>query len=341
MGDEGMRKRRMAFIITTVVLAASLCACGGLRAPIAPPNTTPSPPAAITTDEITTSPATTEPVPTATGDLPAYVQAGLPARDKMTDLQKWYYYGEELPGADTKLCNVAFDGQTTADLDGDGKNETIRILPGKQAGQSSTEYEDVTVDIDGKQIKLQANREKDETFHMLGGTITDIDKADKQKELYIASYDLAETGNLITYSGGVIHCTHDIVQYANGTGYILGYKTIHYEEAKDYIWYPVVEKYRADKTGFDIQDMGYTTTRNFLADRYATAAETQSDQNLADKPGGTESILLKKGTKIFFVLFDGTKWVQVTDEKWNQLGWLNAEKTNLDDYTNDHFAGGD
>lgn len=334
MGVKGMKARGTAKLILSLLLAASLCGCGLLRPVNTPaPSTLPSTTATIIpSPESTDEPEeTTEPEPTVSnGDIPAFLQAGLPARDKMTDIERWYYYGEEMPDADEEASQTDFQGETTADFDGDGQEETVKLLPGKRIPDSYDQYQTITVEIEGKKTKLTADP-VDDSFD-LSGRILDIDKSDGKKELEIQT---SYTDTVITYCDGKIKELNEIYDApigANGTGYIL---SDHYFPDCSFD-IPVLMKFRSDSSGFDLVPMNfyrsYNETNSWVTDK-SNCAVTQWDESLAQSPEGERNILIPKGTRMQTGLYNGNGWLQITDAKGNLLGWLDLRKFDFDAYT--------
>jgi len=143
-----------------------------------------------------------DPVPVYNEDIQAFIDAGLQARAIMPPvLERYYYlfsYPEQQEGENT-YC-VWFEDNISVDLDGDGKDETINIILGDESGNSGI-YRDMTIDIDGKQLKLETQDNMFSSFGN-GAYVLDIDKNDSKKEIGISGDVWSDMlGYIISFDG--------------------------------------------------------------------------------------------------------------------------------------------
>lgn len=286
-------------------------------------------------------------------DIPGYISAGLPSRVQMApELEQYYYmfqyynitnYDED--SGEIWRYNTNFDNETVVDLNGDGKEDNVKIIGGKvklnskiYEGSKPFYYESIIIDINGERLKVKCP--DDSYVFELRGMIIDIDKEDGQKELFISAYQ--EQGDskdyIITYHGvpKIILKEKRITSVgpADGSGYIIigkDYKDVSYDE----LW-----RLKGDSSGFEFIDTKYypTSYQLFLWDEEGKwteeeAAETEWDQYLYSKPNGTMKVKINKGTQIYIGLYANKGWLMILDTKGNFLGWLDIKKVNLLEYT--------
>lgn len=328
-----MKKRKLAAMIIALLLTLSLGGCGLIKpvrtaTPAPTPSQTSSPTIAPPPDETMEPEPTDEPEDTPfTGDVKAYLQAGLPARDKMTAGQRWYYYDRDDDEADHDKYNTEFEGSTKADLDGDGKQDDISLTFPDAGNNVLTSH--AVVNVNGKKLNIAGLEGWDFADT---GTITDIDASDGKKELCIdISTDDYGATYVVVYEQGKLLLLPGLMEefsYANGTGYITRTWISQRYGANLYVEEPL--KLKKDHMGFENAGFHYYVAMesNFPEkDANWDAAETAWTQKLAKAPGGNEAISVKKETLVYLGLYDPKGWLQILDEEGNTLGWLDVKKT--------------
>jgi len=268
-----------------------------------------------------------DPVPVYNEDIQAFIDAGLQARAIMPPvLERYYYlfsYPEQQEGENT-YC-VWFEDNISVDLDGDGKDETIDIILGDESGNSGI-YRDMTIDIDGKQLKLETQDNMFSSFGN-GAYVLDIDKNDSKKEIGISGDVWSDMlGYIISFDGKtpklIFNDFFDIEDIdISGNGSIEIWRDKFYRE---------LYKLKDDGSGFEKVDTKYYTTccmyyywKNHDEPELGI---TESAGKLADKPGGKRNIPVAKGTKVYFGLYTKDRWLMIMDPGGNLLGWLPVEK---------------
>lgn len=281
-------------------------------------------------------------------DLPAYIAAGLPSRDKMKDIQRMYFYDPlALEGTDEYETYGTKSGTTiSADLDGNGKNETIEFLPASKEYEGEGTYKKITVKINGKPLTLKA---PDYCYFNLDNDVVDIDRNDGKKEIYIPAYtDDDRYACLVAYNGGkpkLIFKNWHGFYYPLGTGYILHDQYRGPFKRHTYVASIVLKHLKSDHSGFETVNTKYLLSiegalPNKINPDSDELAKAQWNQKVAKKPGGKESIRIKKGKVIWLGLFDPRGWMQILDRNGKQLGWLNLKKVDYMKFTGDAFAWG-
>lgn len=298
--------------------------------------------------------ATIQPWPTATpqqtskADIPAYLAVGLQKRSEMPPEWESYYYLPYYNKVGNACVSEAFQVSTTADLDGDGKEEAITIIGGKPydgIADVDPSFADITIDIDGSRLHLTNDNNLPFT---LGGRILDIDKSDSKKEIllkasliltgktqYIISYDDKEPRTI--FSGEL-----NYPLYTVGTGYIM--TPASYHTTWERLYYNEIWKLKDDRGGFESAGNIYYPTQHqtFCWDDSGNwdevqAAPTQWDEYLYSEPGGSQKTLIEKGTPVFLGMYAKKSWLMILDAKGNLLGWLDADNVDFDGYTNHVF----
>ncbi len=343
---------RRLFIVLGIISMFAMAGCEIDIQPIRPYTLIPVPSATSTPEkpsatEVFNPAEMPEETPFA-GDLPAYVQAGLPTRDKMSEWMERYYYEPDFyndtPSDIYEKYNVEFENETKADLDGDGKDDIIKLLPGKERTISDDDsmtgdFWSITVSINGKELKMEENRY---SAFSLTGLIMDIDKDDSRKELLIQrNHGEGDANYVITYDGKspkIVYILDDELNgiIADGSGY-MNFLT------DDIVRYYDLKHWKTDGSGFEEADIDYLFTEylNYYLDGHEEGdgyAQTQWDQKLAGKPGGKESIMVKKGTDIFYGLCYRMHYLQVLGKDGNTLGWMKIKNTYYDEYTGYFFS---
>lgn len=260
------------------------------------------------------------------GDVPAYLEIGLPVRSEMSDAQEYYYYQYDL---DLYALNIEFDGQIKADLDGDRQDESIMISYNDKGSRAN-----ITVNIDDTQLGIKGLSSSD---FILYPEIIDIDRTDGKKEIAIHTLSYNDRmGYIIAFDHGQpeIIFSGNIVGYnlSSGTGYIETWENISDVNARCLLW-----QMKDDRSGFEEVAVPYYTNTlqvGFWDANDDFAAETLWDQYLAEEPGGTESTLVPEGTSVYIGLYDKREHsVMILDMQGSLLGWLDMRKCDVNDYT--------
>ncbi len=319
-----MKGRRAIAILMALLTLFALGACAK---PVKRPTPAPTDAEYSQADETWDEPE----APPFTGDVKAYLQAGLAKREAMTPVQKWYYYDRDSVDTVWDKYNSVFEESTTADLDGDGKDDAITLRFIDES--SNPEFPQVnTVEIQVNDMKLKAAKPADFDFSGTG-SITDIDAKDGKKELciglvtddfianYVIIYDKGQLRLLPKLWGGF--------DGADGSGYVT---SLCFMDADALV--PL--RLNEDRT--DLEEAGikyFVTIESSFPEKDIKweSAETKWDQMLAKTPGGKEEIPVKTGTKIYFGLYDLSGWIQVLDADGKALGWLNMKATHYMEYT--------
>ncbi len=285
----------------------------------------------------TTSPTVTAtPAPSlqgATGAIPPQTEAYLHlAWEDKTEREKY---------------NTPFTGRTEADLDGDGKADTIELLPEKEGDAGDDEsrfYQSITVKINGIATTVETGEDKAFIAKMemgaarLSGYILDIDAKDGRKEVCIYDSEAKwPESHLITYDGKTVKeiYTPDSIR-ANGTGYILAYEEFNSVKLAGARGMNILRIKRFNGERFqNVPARYFRTVYTGLPESRspAQAAETQWDQRLAKNPGGEEDVAVKAGTEVFFGVYAPEGWMEVSSVKGETLGWLDCRKVDWNLYT--------
>lgn len=300
------------------------------------------------------SPSADTPLHFVKEDIPAYLTAGLEKLSEMPPEWVRYYYLSYYNMVEDFSRPGLFNERTSADLDGDGKEETITIIGGKPydgVADADPSFSDITIDIDGNKLKLTS-----ETISLvalpftLEGRILDVDKNDGKKEILIeASIMIGPTLDyIITYDDQnprvIFKGELENRYYLFGTGYLT---TPENDDTayRENIYYYELWKLKSDGSGFDPAGNKYYPTlfQHFCWDAdgnwdESKAAPTKWDQDVYKEPNGSEKVLIKEGTPIFIGLYAKNGWLMILDAKGRLLGWLDADKVDYDEYTDHKFA---
>ena len=330
----GYRITMMAAIVAAAIV---LGGCGvkpaasTMPAALATPSSTP----AVSTAPPTPSPEPTviaTPTPTApetpgtAGDIPPETESFL--RNYSFDAIEEF--------------NVLFSESTTADMDGDGKEETVNLLPTQTKVFGEDElYTAIKVQIGSKEITLQANPGWNfgYTDMALSGTILDFDKEDGAKELLLTQNNYGAVPAIeyiiLTYHTSEAKVLARLEYYpeATGTGYILGTELSKTLEGGYSIAIQTVQRYLPD-SGFEeveteiVRALSYTSIPPEQEEGYPTSW----DQAVAKQPGEDTADTIKAGTAVYFGMYHRDGWMELHDAEGATLGWLDLNKVDVDKY---------
>lgn len=344
-GEKRISMRQFIKIATLMIAILTIFVLGGCAGKNATPST-------LAKDSATPAPTIiVEPSPSPAITLPASYYSTTDEIPPETEMAIFNFTDD-----DTLAYNTEFTGSTSADLDGDGKADTVQLLPGTLNENSSADdgiklYDSIIVKINNCTITVNAPKGETilESFTREGqidGYIMDIDKNDGKKEICVDDSDENfPVSCLLTYDGQNIKelsWLEDIIS-ANGTGYIRAYAWIDAGKLaqEDGIGIQRLLKLSADRSKWeDVKVKYYRTASTYLPpiDEYTPAATSQWDQNLAKAPGGKEEVPVKAGTEVFLGFYDAMGWIQVIQRDGTILGWLDCKKVDWDKYTDYVYA---
>jgi hypothetical protein len=241
-----------------------------------------------------------------------------------------------------------FNNTVSADLDGDGKQETITLTGGKPyagVADQNPSYSDITVDIDGSKLNLKNG---DDLPFTLFGKIIDTDKNNGKKEIlieasiliggttdYIISYD--DKKPLKIFEGELYY-----PDYTIGAGYIMTRES--YLTNRERLYYYELRKIKNDRCGFEPAGNEYYPTlfQQYCWDKSGNwdvnkATPAKWDQDLFKEPDGNEKVSVKKGTPVFIGLYAKKNRLMILDDKGELLGWLDTDSVDFGEYTNHAF----
>ncbi len=235
--------------------------------------------------------------------------------------------------------NEHFFDSIQVDLDGDGAEETIDLLPGRKNEDST--YASILISIDGQEIKLEADSGWSIGYgDSIIGSIVDIDKDDAYKELVV--YQQTDTGNEFLEKASVIVyvdkepkilAAWDDVYEANGSGYIAGIKNTK-QLAGDYAIALLHIKKYVRNVGFEEINSPVYGVLNYSSQIIGqqTRLSTQWDQYVANKPETEPSIMILKDTRIHLGLYHESGWIEVYGVDGSAIGWLDLNVVDIDRY---------
>jgi hypothetical protein len=286
-------------------------------------------------------------------DIPAYLTAGLQKLSEMPPEWARFYYLSYYDTVEAYSVPDTFNEKTSADLDGDGKEETITIIGGKPYDGSADvdpSFSDITIDIDGNKLKLKSETVSQVALPFtLEGRILDVDNSDGKKEILIeSSIEIGPALDyIITYDDKtprtIFKGELENRYYLFGLGYITipkDYDTANQES----IYYYELLKLKSDRSGFEpAGNKYYPTLHQYFCWENdgnwdeSMAAPTKWDQDLYKEPGGGKKVSVKVGTPVFIGLYAKEGWLMILDAKGELLGWLDTNKVNYNEYTNSAF----
>lgn len=327
--------------ITAAILAAAI-ALGGCAAkpgdtPLATVSMEPA-----STPVITQTPKTPSPTTIATESLaPSAIETPGATGGIPPDIERFllnYSYDDVEP------FNMLFSESTSADMDGDGREETIGLIPEETEVFGEEEfYTAVKVQIGNKEITLKANPGWNFGYAdvAISGTILDFDREDGAKELLLTQNndvgdeaDSAVESVIVSYRAAEPRVLMKLGFYpeATGTGYILGSKYTKELEGGYSIAIQPYLRYLDDH--FDeietetVKTLSYTSFAPEQEDGYPTIW----DQKVAKQPGDETVDTIKAGTAVYFGMYHQDGWIELHDREGTTQGWLDLNMVDIDKY---------
>ena len=294
-------------------------------------------------DAIPSPSATPLPKPSSTASAkPEPTSVAAPEKISLEDEKLLYNYSYK----DIEPFNLLFEDRISIDMDGDGQKEEVAVKPNQtKKVNGATYYTSMLISINGQQLEIKADSDwnmgkKGET---LSPTIIDIYKKDGQRELLIQEQNYYEGSDAepkdkfflvtITDKKPKLFLKLDSYIQANGTGYILDSRYSKKLAGGYSIAFNIIKRYVPNKGFVEVSLDTYKTLSysSFLPDLYE-GVFSGWEQNIAKKPGEKTDNTLKKGTEIFFGMFDPSGWIEVHNSKGTTLGWLNLNEVDIDKY---------
>ncbi|MGE5495946.1 MAG: hypothetical protein ACM3S4_11670 [Burkholderiales bacterium] len=239
-----------------------------------------------------------------------------------------------------------FFEKTSTDLDGDGKKETIKLLPGETKTIDDEQYyKSIILSVNGKELKVTADKDWNLGFDdisSLYGVILDIEKSDNEKEILIYEQKdvvsdndkLLEKAAIYTYKDGQPQIALEWLPpvQANGTGYVVYTEYSKVLKGGYSIGLQAVKHY-SNTTGFKEIEMERYPTITYTSQSAEKTVETVWDQKVAQTPGGETDTLVAKKSLVYFGLYDPLGWIEVfSSDDDKRLGWLDLNKVDIDAY---------
>lgn len=327
--------KKYVFVTMLILACFVLSSCSYIKqSPLNVPSITQS-------NSVFPSPLDTKPVPSALIIQPTEI-ATTEKEQIPLDVQKQIFGMGPNDSSKDDRYNKYFQWNCMADLDGDAKNEDIRLK------FKDKKHYYISVVINNKEISMEykgfrRDDVSDGDVLRLDGYIIDILKNDGKKEIAIPCYDLHSVGYyyIVTYDNREpkIILAHEACSdpFATGTGLMVGSRAA----GKDY-WetIKIPLRLRSDRSGFDEIPLSlYFTQFTYMpSDTDKDPGVTQWDEKIAAQPNGTENIPVPAGTGIFFGRYDLSGWYEVYGADGELLGFLNDKRLDFEQYVDYAFS---